>query len=495
MRHCPTLELLDKQLPEPRTPLIADRYCRRDVPSVACGFVKISQEAESVILRKPLRRTLARFFLATLPLVLGFLALSGCEDAYSVDIRYPLRTDWMIEKPPTLQPTRYNPPGILPLYVLDHADTTLFGPDRGQMLAERDEKNNIFDPRALSNETKELVSLSLRELSGRPRHPKIDLNGPKFDELNDKLTKQLKLDRKTLSAGGKLYRRHCLHCHGIAGDGKGPTGAWVNPPPRDYRQGIFKFTSSAQAQGERKPRRDDLKRVLLNGIEGTSMPSFHLLSAEEVEALVSYVIHLSIRGQAEYVTVLDLVKEDKDRKANKPTDENTQKVYERIRENAQQIAEQWLKAQESEIKPVKIPEYKSEDDRIAAAARGFRVFSIKEQGGCIQCHLNLGRDAQFFYDAWGTVVRPRNIYSNQLRGGRRPIDLYWRIHAGINGAGMPALITSEADLQQKEDWIWDLVSFVQLAPYRDKRVAIQAKLDEMQKNLPAGQPLVKLPID
>lgn len=438
-----------------------------------------------------LRSSSSRWLLLSgvLPILLGLLTLTGCDDAYSVDIRYPLRTDWMIEKPPTLQPTRYNPPGVLPLYVLDHPDTTLFGPDRDWLIQERDEKKNIFDPRELKQETKELISLSLRELSGRPRHPKVDLFGSKYDELNGKLETQLKLDRKTLAEGSKLYRRHCLHCHGVVGDGKGPTGPWVNPPPRDYRQGIFKFTSSSQGQGERKPRRDDLQRVLLNGIEGTSMPSFHLLKLEEIEALVSYVIHLSIRGQAEYVTMIDLFKEEKGLAS--PTG---QKIYERVRENAELIANQWLKAQESEIKPVKIPEYKNEDERLESAARGFRIFSIKEQGGCIQCHLNMGRDAQYFYDAWGSVVRPRNLYSNQFRGGRRPIDIYWRIHAGINGAGMPALITSDADLQQKEDWIWDLVNFVQLVPYPDKRRAIQEKLDKLQENMKPEQRM-KLPLD
>jgi hypothetical protein len=108
--------------------------------------------------------------------------------------------------------------------------------------------------------------------------------------------------------------------------------------------------------------------------------------------------------------------------------------------------------------------------------------------------VNIGRDAPLYYDAWGTVVRPRNLYLNQLRGGRRPIDLYWRLHAGINGSGMPAVITNESELAQKESWLWDLVSFIQLVPYRDKRVAIQAKLDEMQKNMPPAQRL-KLPVD
>jgi hypothetical protein len=36
-----------------------------------------------------------------------------------------------------------------------------------------------------------------------------------------------------------LYREHCAHCHGITGDGAGPTAAFLNPYPRDYRMGVF----------------------------------------------------------------------------------------------------------------------------------------------------------------------------------------------------------------------------------------------------------------
>src|SRR3990172_154720 len=46
--------------------------------------------------------------------------------------------------------------------------------------------------------------------------------------------------------GGKhgLYRRNCAHCHGISGDGEGPTASLLNPYPRDYRPAIYKFKST-----------------------------------------------------------------------------------------------------------------------------------------------------------------------------------------------------------------------------------------------------------
>ena len=98
--------------------------------------------------------------------------------------------------------------------------------------------------------------------------------------------------------GGKhgLYRRHCVHCHGISGDGRGPTAEILNPYPRDYRPGVFKFKSTYTSA---EPTDADLHRVIYDGIPGTAMPSFALLPPDEVAALVEYVKYLSIRGQTE----------------------------------------------------------------------------------------------------------------------------------------------------------------------------------------------------
>ncbi|MCH7725969.1 MAG: cytochrome c [Planctomycetes bacterium] len=93
-----------------------------------------------------------------------------------------------------------------------------------------------------------------------------------------------------------LYRKHCAHCHGITGDGFGPTAAFLNPYPRDYRLGKFKFKSTPIGA---KPTDDDLMRLLNKGIAGTAMPSFFVLKEFEKRALIDYVKYLSIRGEVE----------------------------------------------------------------------------------------------------------------------------------------------------------------------------------------------------
>src|SRR5207302_4961877 len=112
----------------------------------------------------------------------------------------------------------------------------------------------------------------------------------------------LQLDEETLKEGSRLYRLYCLQCHGLTGDGRGPTAKWVNPHPRDYRKGLFKFQSVDQVGKEgsagdtvRPPSREDLYRTVFEGVEGTAMQSYNMLPPHEIQALVSYVMHLSIR--------------------------------------------------------------------------------------------------------------------------------------------------------------------------------------------------------
>ena len=47
------------------------------------------------------------------------------------------------------------------------------------------------------------------------------------------------------------------------------------------------------------PTHEDLKRVLVEGIPGTAMPSFKVLDDGEIDALVHYVKYLALRGQTE----------------------------------------------------------------------------------------------------------------------------------------------------------------------------------------------------
>ncbi len=101
--------------------------------------------------------------------------------------------------------------------------------------------------------------------------------------------------------GRGLFRKHCVVCHGVTGNGRGPTAAVQVPYPRDYRMGVFKFKSTPR---DVKPTRDDLAKLIRGGIAGTAMKPIPGLTEEDIQSLVDYVIYLSWRGELER-TVLD----------------------------------------------------------------------------------------------------------------------------------------------------------------------------------------------
>ncbi len=41
--------------------------------------------------------------------------------------------------------------------------------------------------------------------------------------------------------GQQVYTTYCTICHGDKGDGQGAAGKSLNPPPRDFTKGDFKF--------------------------------------------------------------------------------------------------------------------------------------------------------------------------------------------------------------------------------------------------------------
>src|SRR5262245_17647803 len=109
---------------------------------------------------------------------------------------------------------------------------------------------------ALSDAAKKLpansqaaLASAMDEYFGTPTDPKVP----------EPLQKVVKANADGMKQGAAGYRRLCMHCHGLTGDGNGPTARFLLPLPRDYRRGIFKFTSTDQSSN---PTRDDLLHTL-----------------------------------------------------------------------------------------------------------------------------------------------------------------------------------------------------------------------------------------
>ncbi|REJ91869.1 MAG: cytochrome c [Planctomycetota bacterium] len=290
---------------------------------------------------------------------------------------------------------------------------------------------------------------------------------------------------ETLQQGRLLYAEHCQHCHGVTGDGNGPTAEYLEPRPRDYRLGKFKFTSTSTV---RKAQRDDLARIIEEGIPGTYMPSFKLLTEEESAAIVEYVRWLAMRGETELrrIEILTLDFRAADAETQEELDEMIQEFAEAkeddfpndFADETEQIADSWRVAQEeSSVVLPKTPRTPSSPESIA---KGREIY-LSATAKCVTCHgesgkgdgpqtMQVAKDASGqnypvpgLHDDWGRLIEPRNLTTGIYRGGRRPLDLYRRIHSGIKGTPMTGFGTSLSDEQ-----IWDLVNYVMSIPFEDR---------------------------
>jgi mono/diheme cytochrome c family protein len=339
-----------------------------------------------------------------------------------------------------------------------------------------------------------------------PRFPNLSGDGEGWPGVID--VRQLRRaagpvssDREGVQRG--LYREHCAQCHGISGDGAGPTSAFLNPYPRDFRLGKFKYKSTKLGQ---RPLDADLRRTILDGIPGTGMPSFRTLPEEDVNALIEYVKYLAIRGRVEYKLLGELAVLDPDEslvdwelraqaeQASQRGDANADDLKSKHADQLTTVmdivfdeVELWHRRRAAEIPP--IPDWLlSRADPFAANANlGRELFSGK--ANCAQCHgqTGLGDGQTENFDDWTNqwlkganvdardaeacapfiavgafpprAVRPRNLRTRVYRGGDRFADLYRRIANGIEGTGMP----DSAALTEEE--IWALVAYVVNLPY------------------------------
>jgi mono/diheme cytochrome c family protein len=288
----------------------------------------------------------------------------------------------------------------------------------------------------------------------------------KEEERQAKIQELLEGYYPSFRDSAELYRQQCLHCHGVEGGADGPTSAFLEPRPRDYRNGIFKFTA---VKDKARPRREDLYRVLDIGVYGTAMPSFRRFSMAEREGLVDYVRLLSMRGEVE----LNLVATYK---------EEEQITTAAVLDAYKDVWDKWQDAKNKVVVfdgdiPSPTPE---------AIARGKVLFHDAAKGNCASCHGDrglgdgpsawkideaTGKRISAYQDAWGHDITPRNLVQGLFRGGRRPIDIYRRIYAGINGGPMPAIGESkdaQGNLVLPPADMWALVHYVRSLSEREE---------------------------
>ena len=95
-----------------------------------------------------------------------------------------------------------------------------------------------------------------------------------------------------LEQGKVIYFKRCSFCHGLLGDGNGPASDFLDPRPRDFTLGTFKFRVT---QSGELPLDTDLFRTVSRGLPGTAMQAFDSdlikngLSEEQRWAVIAYI--------------------------------------------------------------------------------------------------------------------------------------------------------------------------------------------------------------
>jgi mono/diheme cytochrome c family protein len=185
-----------------------------------------------------------------------------------------------------------------------------------------------------------------------------------------------------------IYRARCAVCHGAEGRGNGPAAALLNPSPRDFTSGVYKFRSTPSGT---LPTESDVFRTITRGLPGTSMPSFaDLLGEADRRALARHVLAMAPASRAT-------------------------------------------------APPLNVPFF---NWRPALAARGEQAYL---RAGCAKCHGEDGRGEGWRPKQEGPTgeVAPTNLTEPwSFRGGAQIDDIALRILGGLDGSPMPSFADS-----------------------------------------------------
>ncbi|HZU41584.1 MAG TPA: cytochrome c [Terriglobales bacterium] len=222
--------------------------------------------------------------------------------------------------------------------------------------------------------------------------------------------------------GAPLYKRFCIGCHGVIGDGEGENAQWIDPKPRNFTLGIFKCRSTPSGT---LPLDEDLFDTIGRGIVNSNMPRWYPLTPQDKADLIAYVKHFSPR---------------------------------------------WTK--EKSGTPIQIPpEPAVTADRVKA---GREIFKKVE---CWKCHGVTGRangpSAETLTDDQGRPIRPFNFHDGtRFKCGSTDRDLYRIFMTGLDGTPMPSFADN-----LKPDEAWDLVMYLRsLQPMNTPEKAIAKQL-------------------
>jgi mono/diheme cytochrome c family protein len=241
-----------------------------------------------------------------------------------------------------------------------------------------------------------------------------------------------------LASGARSYAENCQHCHGVRGDADTQTAKILLPRPRDFSLGFTKYKSTP---GNTPPLREDLARVLNQGIGSTAMASFaHLDEAERLD-LVDYVQAMMMRSAVETRVAGALNALAAQDASTSPIDATE------LEFRVLQSTDLAIDAIESEWRNAPALRF-DEQPMVAdanAVARGEALYR-SAKAGCVQCHGQDGKgrglgawDPDFGWilrDVWGDPIRPADFTYGSFHGGSTAEEIYRSLALGVAGTPM-----------------------------------------------------------
>jgi mono/diheme cytochrome c family protein len=82
-------------------------------------------------------------------------------------------------------------------------------------------------------------------------------------------------DAALMEAGRRVFETHCARCHGEALDGNGPDAAQFLPRPANFHEILPSYEASAH--------------IVREGVPGSGMPAWPLLTPAEIQAVTFYM--------------------------------------------------------------------------------------------------------------------------------------------------------------------------------------------------------------
>ncbi len=240
-----------------------------------------------------------------------------------------------------------------------------------------------------------------------------------------------------LERGRQRYETFCVICHGEEGDGEGDFARFMDPKPRDFTEGVFKFRTTASGS---LPHDIDIYRTITFGVKKSSMPAWFELPSRDRWALVHYVKTFSEYFEEE-----------------EPDD------------------------------PIEIAEPPQVNSELLTL--GAEMFAEMQ---CWDCHGSVGKGdgaaAGTLEDDWGYPIRPADFTQGVFKAGNAITDIYRTVATGLDGTPMPSF----GDILEDEQ-LWALTFYVRSLATEEKGFGIMGDVRFPREASRLGMPAAVFP--